>query len=213
MKFHAPSILAVFILTTDIGVGPGLGAEAEANRQKDGKRDAAAAGIIVHDSLVNLLPFEVAKTYKDLFPEHRIWQCSHTGKGDSARYELTIFHPGDTSVHGVDVGAAHVQTWFNWKLVLGSTGEVIREQAHPVPENTIPAAARKAFQEWSKPFPRGGPFDTEWSAGKEEGAQRLYKVAVILNSVEWYRATLRADGTFLDKDSRFQPKRAAPPDK
>jgi hypothetical protein len=148
------------------------------------------------------LPTAVREKYQTLFPGQRIWQVAETGKGKDAKYELTVFDPNSTGVHGIQVGPAHVTTLLNYKLVLTATGEVILEQAHPIAEGAVPRAVKDAMAGWiGRRLGRATPGSrfVEWMAHQEEGAERLFQVRIILSSVEGYTATFKADGTVVKK--------------
>jgi hypothetical protein len=155
-----------------------------------------------HDPVATILPFPVLKTYRALFPGHLIWQVSQTGKENDAEFELIIFHPRTSSSQGQQVGRAHVTTLMNYKLLLKGTGEVIREQAHPIAGDAVPKAVKDAVDQWKRPL-QGRPFSVEWLAHQEAGAERLYSIYIELDAVEGYRATLKADGTFVKGAKAF----------
>ena len=175
-------------------------ANADEGESENGHKIATTAKSI--DPLISGLPGAVVKTYQTLFPGHRIWQSSRTGKGKATRYELTIFEPTSTWVHGIRKGSAHVRTLLNYKLILSGTGKVIREHSHPISEEAVPKVVRDAFEKWRRPF-RKRSLSVEWRAYQEEGAERLYWVQVVLNAVESYGATLKADGTFVKRSTKF----------
>lgn len=137
------------------------------------------------------------------FPGHRLWQISETGKADATQYDLTIFDPSSSTVHGRQVGSPRIQTLKSYHMILTHTGEVIQEEIHPIPEGSVPKAARDAFERWRRPYDRGRDF-IMWYAYQEAGAERRYRAHVTLNSIENYGATLKADGTIVDKHTRFQ---------
>jgi hypothetical protein len=166
-------------------------------------RNVVALNDIDYDTVAGVLPQPVLQSYRALFPAHHIWQVSQRGKEKDAEFELIIFHPKAGSRFGQQVGDAHVTTIFNYKLVLKGTGEVIREQAHPIAADAVPKAAKDAVDKWKRPL-QGRTFSVEWEAHQEPGAERLYSVYVELNAIEAYRATLKADGTFVKGAKAFE---------
>jgi hypothetical protein len=93
----------------------------------------------------------------------------------------------------------------NYQLVLKGTGEVIREQAHPIAEDAVPRAVKDAVEKWKRPL-KARDFGTEWFAYQEPGAERLYGIYLEVNAIEGYRATLKADGTFVEGAGAFDKK-------
>jgi hypothetical protein len=91
----------------------------------------------------------------------------------------------------------------HYKLLLKGTGEVIREQAHPIAPDAVPRAVKDAVAKWSRPL-RGRTFSVAWLAHQEVGAERLYSVYIELTAIEAYRATLKADGTFVQGAKAFE---------
>jgi hypothetical protein len=170
-------------------------------QEEEGERRAQPPAPI--DPVKNILPFPVLKSYQSLFPGHQLWQVSIKGKGDDAEYELIIFHPQTSSARGMQVGPVHVTTLMNYHLVLKGTGEVIREQAHPVAEDAVPGAVRDAVAKWKRPL-KAGNHETEWFAYQEAGAERIYGIHIVVKSVEGYHATLKADGTFVEGAGAFE---------
>jgi hypothetical protein len=154
------------------------------------------------DPVTTILPFPVLKTYRELFPGHQVWQVSQTGKENDAEFELIIFHPREGSFQGKQIGPAHLATLTNYKLLLKGTGEVIQEQAHPIAEDAVPKAVKDAVDRWKRPL-QGRTFSVEWQAHREVGAERLFAVYVELTAIEGYRATLKADGTFVKGADAF----------
>jgi len=148
------------------------------------------------------LPTPVLKTYQALFPRHHVWQSSKHGTGKQVKYELIIFDPNSPVVHSQRVGPAYVTTLRNYKLIVSNSGEVIHEQQHPIADDAVPKAARDAFDNWKRQFPERFLLRV-WRAHQAEGAERLFSVEVVLNAVEGYGATLKADGTFVKKYTDF----------
>ncbi len=167
-----------------------------------GKAGDTALAPEARDPLLGGLPFAVRDAYKAKFPGHRLWQVSESGTAEATQYDLTIFDPGSSTVHGRQVGSAHVRTLQNYHLILTHTVEVVREEIHPIAADSVPKAARDAFERWRRPYDRSTDFT--WYAYQDEGAERLYRAHVTLNSIEDYGATLKADGTIIDKHTRFQ---------
>ena len=210
MRPNPPTIAALLILTTANAIALTVSADAEEPpSQKSNERAIAAKPI---DPVISGLPRAVVRTYQALFPGHRVWRSSETGKGDARQYELIIFQPNSPVVHSQRVGSAIVSSLLNYKLILSSTGKVIREQSHPISEDTVPKAVREAFDKWRRPFPRRFLL-FEWRAYQEVGAERLYFVRVVLNAIEAYEATLKADGTFVKKSTHFNKDRSSRRDK
>jgi hypothetical protein len=163
------------------------------------------------DPLSNNLPLPALKTYRALFPDHQIWQLSQTGKGKGSEYELIIFNPKSTTATGkqTENKGAFVTVLANYKLILKGSGEVIQEDMHPIGENAVPKLVKDAVEIWIRPV-QGRVTFVEWAAHQEKGADRLYWVRVLLNSVEGNVATLKADGAFVKKSGDFkkdQPKK------
>ena len=160
------------------------------------------------DPLSNNLPLPALKTYRELFPDHQIWQLSQTGKGKDTEYELIIFDPKSTTSTGkrTENKDAFVMVLANYKLILKGTGEVIQEQAHPIGENAVPKLVKDAVDTWKRPAKERITF-VEWKAHQEKGAERLYSVRILFNAFGGNIATLKADGTFVKKSGEFEKER------
>ena len=156
------------------------------------------------DPLLSDLPKPVVEKYQSLFPGHRLWQTLETEK-KPPQFELIIFSPDSPWVHNQLQGDMHVRTLQNFRLVLDTNGGVILESAHPVSADMVPDAAKKAFEKWSEGFPRADA--CEWIASQAKDAERLYSARVVLNSVEWYEALIRGDGTFVKRNKSFDDER------
>jgi len=177
------------------------GANATGGRSDNGP--GAAIDAKAMDPVARDLPAAVVKAYRAIFPSCRLWRCEQRGKGADATYELTVFGPYASLCHGYMVDSCYAESLMNYKLLVSSTGGVIREDPHGVFEITVPKVVRDAFAEWRRPFPGRPMGATEWTARQAEGAQRLYLALVLLNSVEAYGATFTADGAFTRRYMRF----------
>ena len=183
-------------------------AAADVDEEERGRSSRADDTTEHHDPVATVLPVPVLKTYRALFPGHQIWQVSQTGRENDAEFEMIIFHPKTSSSQGQQVGRAHVLTLMNYKLLVKGTGEVIREQAHPIAEDAVPKTVKDAVARWKRPL-QGGTCSVEWLAHQEVGAERLYAVYIELTAIEGYRATLKTDGTFVkgaNAFEKYQPK-------
>jgi hypothetical protein len=178
---------------------------------QSGSGHETATAVEPIDLVGRRLPTAVLKTYQALFPRHRVWQSLRYGEGKQAKYELIIFDPNSPVVHTQRVGPASVSTLLNSKLILSITGELIYEEQHVIADDAVPKAARVAFDKWKRQFPQRFLM-LEWRAHQAEGAERLYSVRVVLNAVETYGATLKADGTFVKKYTDFEKDRSSTPD-
>jgi hypothetical protein len=185
-------------------------AVADGGEEERGRRTPADDTTRHHDPVATVLPFPVIKTYRALFPGHQIWQVSQAGKENDAEFELIIFHPKTSSSQGQQVGRTHVTTLMHYKLLLKGTGEVIREQAHPIAEDAVPKVVKDAVDRWKRPL-QGRTFSVEWLAHQEVGAERLYSIYIELTAIEAYRATLRTDGTFVKGAKAFEKYRSKNP--
>ncbi len=122
-------------------------------------------------------------------------------KGDSAEYDLIAFAPDSSAIHVQRVDAAIVSKLWSYHLVVRATGEIVREDRHPILKNALPVAARKAYGNWRKELPRG-ELMVEWFAGQQEKGERLFLVRVTRSAVEAYSATIKADGTLVQVDGQ-----------
>jgi hypothetical protein len=200
------TVAAITILGALFTVTLECGADADKGGRASGKETTSGTEPI--DPVIRDLPQAVAKTYRNLFPGARVWQCVQTGKGEKATYELTVFYPDSAAVHSKLVDSAYVRTLPNYTLILNSAGGVIREEGHQISEKVVPEVVRKAFDEWRRPFPKSvlAPF-VVWYAYQAEGAPRLYRGQVIINQIEDYSATFKGDGTLVEKTTRFSEDR------
>lgn len=198
------------LLGLALAVPVSLPAGGDADEEESNRTSQADDAKKPYDPVKNILPFPVLKTYQALFPDHQIWQVSQTGKERDAEYELIIFHPQTTGARGQQIGRAHITTLLNYKLLLKGTGEVIREESHPIAQEAVPKVVRDAVDKWSRSL-KGRSFFAEWEAHQEVGAERLFAIYIELTAIEAYRATLKADGTFVTGSRAFEKYRLKNP--
>lgn len=199
LRIHLKTIFAVLTGVLLVGLVFDMSAKSEDPVDEGAAESVNIASRI--DPLTNHLLPPVRKTYEEIFPDHRIWSVAESGRGETAEYELTIFDPHSRMMQGQSVEGKNIATLRNYRLILDPKGNVVREEIHPVSENAVPKAAREAFEKWHQSFRRSNDF--VWMAHQDEGKERLYTARVVLNSIEDYEATLKADGTFVKKHTRF----------
>lgn len=192
--------IGLFVCGTSVGAEPEeeeAGAEADVHKLNPS-----------YDPMHSTMNRAVFKTYREIFPPgYRIWQMRirEEDKAAEERHEIIVFQPESTGTHNQLVDGVMIKKLINYKLVVSGDGKVISEQIHPVPKDTVPKPVHEAFEVWRRPFSEKPKVEwIEWMAFQDEGSERLYVIQVIVNSVEGYWATLKADGTIVKQNTKFE---------
>jgi len=147
------------------------------------------------DSFATVMPQVVRDSVMERFPGFLIWAITTTGTEHKTVHEVTVFDARSTGVHGRRVDDSMVYTRATYRIVVSGTGDVIREESHSIPEDSVPRAALQAFLKWRRGRPAG--MAVVWAAYQDPHEERLYMASIIVNALESHILVVSDNGTII----------------
>jgi len=141
------------------------------------------------------IPQVVRDSVMERFPEFIIWAVTTTGSGDKKEYEVTVIDAPTTNPDGQRKHESMSYARTTYKIVVLGTGEVLSEEPHAIPEDSVPIAALATLWEWRRTRPAG--MVTVWGAYQERDEERLYVANIIVNAIESHILVTNQDGIVI----------------
>src|SRR5215831_10426093 len=134
---------------------------------------------------------------QERFPGYLIWSVRIGANDGSHLQEITVF-PGEPSpVRTQKVGDTVLHTRLTYELVVSEDGTIVTEDAHPIPDEAVPQAARETFATWRIGRPTG--MAVLWSASQKRNEQRRYIASIIVSAVESHCLTTDGKGVIIQE--------------
>jgi len=147
------------------------------------------------DSFASITPQVVRDSVMERFPGFLIWAIKATGAEDKKVHEVTVFDARSTGLHGRQVDGSMLYTRATYRIVVSGTGDVISEERHSIPEDSVPRAALQAFLEWRRSRP--AEMAVFWAAYQEPHEERLYVASIIVNALESHMLVVSKSGIVI----------------
>jgi hypothetical protein len=147
------------------------------------------------DSFATVTPQVVRDSVMERFSGFHIWAIKTTGAEDKTVHEVTVFDARSTGLHGRRVDGSMLHTRVTYRIVVSGTGDVISEERHSIPEDSVPRAALQAFLEWRRSRP--AEMAVIWAAYQEPHEERLYVASIIVNALESHMLVVSKNGIII----------------
>ena len=151
----------------------------------------------VSDDFAVVLSQAARDSVQERFPGYLIWSVRIGASDGSQLQEITVFPSGPSPVRTEKVGDTVLHTRLTYKLVVSEDGTVATEDAHPIPDETVPQAARETFATWRTGRPTG--MAVLWSASQKRNEQRRYVASIIVSAVESHCLTTDGKGVIIQE--------------
>lgn len=156
----------------------------------------------VNDPFAVAAPLVVRDAVTERFPGFSIWSIKTTDAENRTLHEITVFDSRSTGLHGQRVNGATLHMRTTYAIVVSESGEVVSEEHHRIPKESVPRAALTAFSKWWGDRATG--MGVLWGAYQESHQERVYVATIIINSLESHVLFLNQDGTII-RESQVEP--------
>jgi hypothetical protein len=179
-------------------VGCGLAATASGNEGQPPLAELRRDPVYVN------MPNAIREVFEATFPNHRCVRMAMRQEKGAAVYRATVFDPTCSRASQREVGDETVSEPILYHLEVSADARVIEETAHPVLDRgRLPKAVVASYEKWNPKGVEGR--EHWWTTELPRGGTRVYRVLIILNAVEAYRAAFREDGTVVSTDPAVVP--------